>query len=81
MTLGDESDAERWLARELAHKATLAPGGTRWPGFTAPTRHRCYAIIGLHLGGRLMGGGASPEAAYGALARALLRKARATARS
>lgn len=76
MTPSGGSAAEKWLARELAHKAPLVPAGTKFPrGFVCPSAHRTYAILGLADGGRLMGGGASPEAARGALARALLRKA------
>lgn len=44
----NDPTAARLLAEGLARLATLAPGGTKWPGgLELPDEHHCYAVIGF----------------------------------
>jgi hypothetical protein len=64
----------RRLAQELARLATGAPGGTKWPGWTAPgLPHQAVAIITFE-GENVAAVGIDPSSARALLVDELLKR-------
>lgn len=66
----------RVLASQLAERATLAPGGTKWPHLELRKDHPVYALVGFD-GENVIVGGRDTTHAKRELAVELVRRAKA----